>query len=197
MTYQAQKGLDFGVCQRQGWIQPQLLDSLCCAEHPPWIHDGLNSWSHCGRIHIYTAWVSGYALRSVWTQHTSIANILPWFWRRQSHHPSRLNNMLGSICLDSSALTSGRSQGLCTTQRAFVHIWKILGFPPWRQYTALMLHPWWSAKNLLSGPGKKDIQLPWDFQGPLVWRAVDKNHFWSLHSICRGLCKSADLHPSF
>ena len=94
---------------------------------PPWIHDGLNSSSHCRRIHIYSAWISGYVLRSIQTQDTSITNPLPQFWRRQWHHPSILNNMLGSICLGNSAFTSGRLQGHHTAQRAFVQTQKILG----------------------------------------------------------------------
>ena len=118
--------LRFQYRSEVGQIHPQLSDSPCWAEHPPWIHDGLNNWSHCGRIHIYSAWVSGYALKSVWTQHTSITNALPQFWKRQSHHPSRLGNMLSSIHLGNSALTSERLQGHCTTQRACVHTWKIL-----------------------------------------------------------------------
>ena len=97
------------------------------AKCPTWIHDGLNSWSHCRRIHIYSAWVSGYALRHIHTQHTSIQNARPWVWRRQSCHPSRLNNMLGSVHLGNSTLTSGRLWGHCTTQRAFIHTQQILG----------------------------------------------------------------------
>ena len=157
----------FWCMSEVGWIQPQLSGSSCWAKCPPWIHDGLNSWSHCGRICIYSGWVSGYVLGSIQTQHASITSALPQFWRRQSCHPSRLNNKLDSICLSHSALTSGRLWGHCTTQKAFLHTWKILGFPPWRQFTALMLHPWQSAKNLLSGPGKKNIQHPQDSQWPL------------------------------
>ena len=141
--------LRFWCLSEAGQIQLYLSGSPCWAKCTPWIHDGLNSWSHCRRIHIYLAWVSGYAVRSIQTQHASITNALPQFWRRQSHHPSGLNNTFGSIFLGNSALTSGRLWGHCTTQRACVHTSKPLGFPLWRQYTALTLHPWQSAKNLL------------------------------------------------
>ena len=79
-----------------GQFQPQLSGSPCWVKCPPWIRDGLNSWSHCRRLYINSAMLTGYVLRSVWTQHPSIANA-PQFWKRQSYHPSRLNNMLGSI----------------------------------------------------------------------------------------------------
>ena len=162
----------------------------------PWIHDGLNNWSHCRRIHIYSAWVTGYGLWSIWTQHTSITNTLPQFCRRISCHPNRLYNTLGLIHLSISALTPGRLWGHNTTQRAFVHTQRILGSPSWRQYTVLTLCPWQSAKTLLSGQGKRNTQPLWDSQWPLVCLAVDKNLSWSSHSTCRSLWKGSDLHPS-
>ena len=139
--------LEFQCRSEEGNIQPQLSDSPCWAECPPWIHDGLDNRSHCGRIHIYSAWVSGYALRSVWTQHTSVANTLLQSWKRQSHHQSRLGNMSSSICLGNSVLTSGRLLGHYTTQRACIHTQKILGSPMWSLYTVLTLCPWKSAKK--------------------------------------------------
>ena len=158
--------------------QPHLSGSSCWDECLLWIHDGLDSWSHCRRICIYSAWVSGYVLRSIKAQHTSIANAPPWFWKNQSYHPSILSNRLGSLCLGNSASTSGRLQRHCTTQRAFTHTQKILGYPPQRQYIALMLSPWQSAKNhQISGPYKKNIQHPWGSQWLPVCMAVDENPF--------------------
>ena len=61
---------------------------------------------------------------------------------------------------------------------------KILRSPPQRLYTVLMLCPWWSAKNLLSGLSRKNIQPLQDSQWPLVCRAMDKNLFLSSHSVC-------------
>ena len=149
--------LRFQCRSEGGWIQPQLSNYPCWAECPPWIHDGLNNWSHCGRIHIYSAWVSGYPLKSIQTQHTSIT--LPQFWKRQSCHPSRLGNTLSLICLGNSALTSERLQGHCTTKRACMHTWKNPRVPTMKVVYCFNASFMVICQNLFSGPGKRNTQL--------------------------------------
>ena len=178
-----------------GWIQPQLSGFPCWAQHPPWICDGLDNWSHYRRICIDSAWVSDYALESIWTHYASIGSAPALFWKKQLHRPSRSGNTSSSIHLGNSALTSKRLQEHYTTWRACFGTQKILGFPLWRWYTASMLCPWWSVKNLLSGPDKRNTQLLQDSTGLSVCGVMDKNLFWSLHSTCRSLCRNADLCP--
>ena len=104
--------------------------------------------------------------------------------------------MLGSVPLDSSALTLEKWQGHCTVQMAYLCTQRILGFPQWRQCIALMLHPWQFAKNPLSGPSQRKILFWLGFLWLCVFGEVDRSLSWFWHLSYKSQCKSAGLHLS-
>ena len=84
--------------------------------------------------------------------------------------------MLISVPLGSSALISETWPGHCTAWMAYLHISNILGFPWWKQCTALMPHPLLLAKNPPSGPSRRSIPLPLGIE----WLPVSGEVDWSL-----------------
>ena len=131
------------------WILPQLLNSLCWVSPPIWRHDEPGSLSCSRRIHTLWVLASGCAPGNNRTQHASIPHAPPPPLRRPSHYLSTLNCTLSSALLGSSALISEIWLWHCTAQMAYIHIQKILGFPQWKQCTALILHLLLFAKNHL------------------------------------------------
>ena len=121
MTYQAQKGLDFSIGLR--------CSKFC---HSFQIFPaGLNTFLGyvIGQITDLTVkefaftWLEFQVMLLEALKHNmqALQMLLPQFWKRQSHHPSRLGNTSSSTCLGNSALTSGRLQGHHTIQRACIH----------------------------------------------------------------------------
>ena len=135
----------FGAEQK--W--PQHSGSFCSAEHPSWRCNEPNSRSHSQRICTYSALASGCVPWSDQTQCTGIASTPPPSSQRLSHGPSRLGSMSGSVLLGSSALTFEMWLGHYTAQMAYICIWKILGFPWWKQCIAATPEPLQFAKTCL------------------------------------------------
>ena len=140
---------------------------------------------------------SGCVPWSDWTQHVSIVSAPPLYSKILSHGPSRVRSMSGSVPLGSSALTSEMSVGHYTVQMAYVCIWKITGFPEWKQCITSMPHPFQFAKNLPSGPSRRSILLQIGFQWLLISGEVDRSLSWCWHLTYKSQCKSADFYFSF
>ena len=178
------------------WTWPQILGSLCWAAHPFWRCDEPNSWSHSGRICTLWALASGCVPWSYRIQCAGIVSVHPLSLKRLLHHPSRLSSMSGSVALGSSALISEMWLGYYTAWTAYIHIWKILGFPWWKQCIALMPHPLQFAKNLPPGPSRRSNLLQLGFQWLLVPGEADRVFLSFWHSAYKIQCKSADLSLS-
>ena len=86
--------------------------------------------------------------------------------------------------------------GTLQSPKAFYHTHRTLGYPWWKQCTASMPRPSWSAKIQISDPGRKSGQCLLSSLAPLVFGVMGRNPSLYEHSSIRKLMQKCKP-PSF